>query len=53
MAKLSFISLERIHGIEENTVFTNRKCVAIYVRSTLQENGVFARTPILAGPPQQ
>ena len=51
MANLSFISLECIHGIEENIIFTNKKRVAMYVRSTLQENGVFARTSVLAQSP--
>ena len=51
MANLSFISLECIHGIEENIIFTNKKRVAMYVRSTLQENEVFARTSVLAQSP--
>ena len=51
MTNLSFISLECIHGIEENIIFTNKKRVAMYVRSTLQENGVFARTSVLAQSP--
>ena len=36
MAKLSFISLKCIHDTEENIIFTNRKCVTMYLRSTMQ-----------------
>ena len=39
--KLSFISSEYIHGTEGNIIFTNRECVAMYVRSTLQEKTQF------------
>ena len=41
MAKLSFINLKCMHGTERIIIFTNRKFVAIYVHSTLQEKTEF------------
>ena len=41
VAKLSFISLQCMHGTERIIIFTNRKFVAIYIHSTLQEKTGF------------